>query len=546
MRCPECGHENPLDYRFCGSCGRPRAASAALLTPAAAGATRAQPSPAPGLTAYVAPPPAETSFAGQEAPSTGQELPSRDSRGPDRNVTRYLCAAVNMNEGIARSAIEDVLEEQHRAIAITPGADLVTILKYAVRANRRRVFRDVSLFMILCGIVVVLIFRGRIPLSPLLLLLLLVAAWLTVFIFHYVRLFGAVARGLRPGKFDITRAPEPGNDLFASRQLARIAEAGRGGNVTVYSDFPPFVGYGNVKDKDSWSFTIDITRERRDMEPQPFTVHELYDHVRDRLAELDLPGIAVSYRLFVNGKDIYHDRRFLPKPDGRPVTQVDEGLLRQLMTAPEERARPYLTVGLTGWQGDLIVTTFVRFLLSRTDLFIEAAHAAVPPLRAEYRTVDNLGPTPTGGEFFQLVWISAKDTIPRLFGSVPGVFHALGDASRRDRKQQDVDEATNFGSLLNIREAAADVRWQRYFQVFDQQRYTKVIEARMFRALVEFLDDHGVDTRELVAREENITNYNTVIDNASGSQIAIGKGARVTAKISQIRGKHAASGGGKS
>jgi|SRR6266566_1101374 len=210
------------------------------------------------------------------------------------------------------------------------------------------------------------------------------------------------------------------------------------------------------------------------------------------------------------------------------------------------QAGSYLTVGLTGWQGDFIVTTFVRFLLSHTDLFIEAAHAAVPPLRAEFRAVDNLGPGPTGGEFFRLVWMSTTGTIPRLLGSVPGVFHALGDANRRDRKQHDVNEASNYGSLLNIREAAADSGWQRYFQKFDQERYTKIIEARMFRALVEFLDDHGVDTSELVAREENITNYNTVIGNASGSQIAIGKGARATAKISQIRGKQATSGGGKS
>ncbi len=539
MRCPECGHENPLDYRFCGSCGRPRPVSAAWLTPAGAGAARAQSSPAPALTAYVAPPSAETSLAGREAPATG----SRDT-GPDRNVTRYLCAAVNMNEDIARAAIEDVLEEQHRAIAITPGADLVTILKYALRANRRRVIRDVSLFVILCGMITVVIFRGHIPLSPLILLVLLVTAWSAVFTDHYVRLFGPAAQGLRPGKFDTTRAPEPGNDHFANQQLAQIAEAGHSGNVTVYGAFPPFVGYGSIDT--SWSFTIDVTRKRRDMEPEPFTVHGIYDHVRNSLAQLDLPGVAVTYRLFVNGKDIYHDRRFLPRPDGRPVTQVDEALLHQLMTAPEERARPYLTVGLTGWQGDFIVTTFVRFLLSRTDLFIEAAHAAVPPLRTQFRAVDNLGPGPTGGQFFRLVWMSTTGTIPRLLGSVPGVFHALGDTNRRDRKQHDVNEAANYGSLLNIREAAADSEWQRYFQKFDQERYTKIIEARMFRVLVEFLDDHGVDTSELVAREENITNYNTVIGNASGSQIAIGKGARATAKISQLRGKQATPSGGKS
>ena len=66
--------------------------------------------------------------------------------------------------------------------------------------------------------------------------------------------------------------------------------------------------------------------------------------------------------------------------------------MRQLLAVPEEWARPYLTISMTTWQGDLVVTTFIRFLVSGTDLFVEAAHSVVPPLRAEFKVVDEREP----------------------------------------------------------------------------------------------------------------------------------------------------------
>ena len=58
-------------------------------------------------------------------------------------MTRYLSAAVNFDSGLATAVIDHILEEPYRAIASTPGVDLVTVLKYALAANRRRVIRDV-------------------------------------------------------------------------------------------------------------------------------------------------------------------------------------------------------------------------------------------------------------------------------------------------------------------------------------------------------------------------------------------------------------------
>jgi hypothetical protein len=372
--------------------------------------------------------------------------------------------------------------------------------------------------------------------------MLLAAAWLAVFLYRYIGLFGSAAQGLRPENFDSTRAPAPRNDPFAERRLAEIASTSSPGNITVYSAFSPFIGYGNIQS--SWSFAVDVIHGQHGAEPMPFTVRDVYNHIKEDLMRLDLPGIDVTDRLFVNGLDIYSDRRFLPEPSSHPVAHVDDDLLRTLMSAPEERARPYLAVTMGGWQGDLVVTIFIRFLLSRTDLFVEAADTAVPPLKPGFREIDKFQMAPTARQFFQISWWASKYTLPKLLGSVKGISRALTTNSRRARKQRKVDRTSDFGARLSIREAAADPKSQRYFQIFDRERYTKVIEQRIFRSLVEFLDDHAVDTSELVSRQETVVNNGVMISGKGtlqASQVAVGKKAQVTGLVSRIRSQQAKS-----
>jgi hypothetical protein len=238
-------------------------------------------------------------------PAQGQSpetyRPGRPSDGEE--MTRYLCAAVTIDKALTETVIEDVLEEEHRAIAVTPGLDLVTVLKFAIAASRRRMIRDVLLFLILCLLVISFVsIIGLLFAVPL-----LIAAWLTIMIEHYASLYGRAARGLRPGAFDPSSAPAPGPGTYGARQLERVAQAAQDGNVTIYSAFPPFLGYGIIRS--SWSSAIDLTKPRGDYLPSPFTALDLYDHVKGDVAKLDLPRLQLSDRVFVNGSEIGNDGR---------------------------------------------------------------------------------------------------------------------------------------------------------------------------------------------------------------------------------------------
>ena len=490
----------------------------------------------------------------QWAPRTATNhfaVPEDGRRGhrSDDAATRYLCAAVALSPTVRQSALDGVLEEEHRAVVTTPGVDLVTVLKYALAAHRRQIIRDIVLLVLLCALIVWL-FVLR---SAIVFLLLLAAAWVTVCIERYANSRGA-ARGLRPETFNPDKAYAPARNSYADRQLKRIAETSTAGNVTFYSKFPPFVGYGTVRT--GWSFAVDVTKPRRGARPRPFSVHDVYDCVKVGLSQLDLFGMDVTERVFVNGRDIKDDGRFLPDLHAAPVTSVSTELVRELMATPEERARPYLTIGMTSWQGDLVVTMFIRFLLSRSDLFVEAAHTVVPPLRAEFKAIDEQDPDMPPGEFFRLVGGGLISTIPRLFGSVTGIAHELGSDGRRERKRRRVDEAGDYGALLSLREEAADTKWQRYFQVLDDARYVKVIQQRIFRSLVEFLEEHDIDTADLVARSETLVNNGVMVTGGgtinaqavaagANAQAAVGGlGAQAADLVSRVRGGEGGGGQG--
>ena len=492
MLCTGCDRDNPAGSAFCGFCGRPFPQSFASVT--AAGPRH---SSVPTQRQWPGGPALGQSAGG---PAAGRWR----ARYSGDAATRYLCAAVALSPAVRQRALEDVLEEEHRAVVTTAGVDLVTVMKYALAAHRRQVIRDVILLLLLCALIVSFFAVG----SGIVALVLLVAAWITVCAEQYANSRGA-ARGLRPDTFSPEKAPAPGRNSYGDRQLKRIAEAGTTGNVTLYSKFPPFVGHGEITS--GWSFAVDVTQSRPGMRARPFSVHDVYDCVKAGLGAVDLPGMEVTERVFVNGRDIREDSRFLPDPHAGPVTSIGTDLMRELMAMPEERARPYLAIGMTSWQGDLAVTIFIRFLLSGSDLFVEAAHAVVPPIRAEFKAIDELDPDMEPGEFFRLAGGGLIGTIPRLLGSVPGILREIGSDGRRERKRRRVEKLGDYGALLSIREAAADSKWQRYFQVLDDARYVKVIQQRIFRSLVEFLEDHGIDASSLVARSETLVNNGVMV-----------------------------------
>lgn len=220
--CHHCSAATVPGADFCGECG----------TALTAGAGAAGPRPA--------------------RPARGLAVP-RWTGG--RDLTRYMCAAVFLDRQYATSLIRDVAAEPHLGVAPSPGCDVPVVLRYAYEANARRHARDLVL-----AVEFLMLFAGLLFGSGLTILLMFLLAWLTTLVFACTTHYGERLQRLRPDRFDPARAPSAPNSSV-ERRLHRIDEYAHG-NLTVYSGFSPFTGYG--RELDSWSLTFDVTTSGRE------------------------------------------------------------------------------------------------------------------------------------------------------------------------------------------------------------------------------------------------------------------------------------------
>jgi hypothetical protein len=410
--------------------------------------------------------------------------------------------------------------------------DLVTVLKHALAARRRHLVRDALLVLsIVVGVGLGIAIPGGF-------LIILPLAWLVIFV-EQLTTQSILARSLKRDSFDPARAPEPATDGMR-RRLAEIGQRDRG-NATVYESFSPFVGYG-LQLEDAWSFVLDVGRPAANRTATPFTVHELYDAVARELATIELPGLGVEQRVFVSGQDLLDlsdpqmARELLPQPLAAPLATMTAGQVRHVVERPEGRARSYLAARVTGWSGELALTTFLRFALSEKakSLYVEASYCLLAPVRPAYRSVDQMRESPTVGQFVRVAGHSAAFVPVRLVTCWVGVSRFLGGPLRRwskwrnDRRAILHERTHNYGPAVRPRELASDNHYYRYFQKQDKEMYNKVVEWRLMRALNTFLESHGVDTYELTQRQTQIVNSGIIFNgdaNITASTLAAGAGA---------------------
>jgi hypothetical protein len=497
MKCQYCGLDNRANFVVCANCGRKRVIDLSG-----------------GAPTVVAPKRAGTSATQPPATAAGTA-----TTGFARDATRYLCAAVQMDPALNDKAIRGILDEEYRAIASSPGVDLVTVLKYGLAARRRHLTRDAVLAVLaVISVVIVLESLSAESLGGLeWLVLLFFAAWGVVLVEALVVHYGMLAAHLRRDVFDPAKAPTPASSRVAQR-LADIGNQDRG-NVTVFARYAPFAGYGTTID--SWSFSLNLAKAEEGKTVIPFTGHELHDFVAGAVKKIGLPGVVVEDRLFVSGLDLQHGfepavkSAILPKELAAPVSRVDDAVLTKLRGDPKSRARPYLTVRVGGWSGELVVTTFLRFaLLPQQDLlFVEANHSLLPPVRQRYQAMDRLLGKPTARQVFRLAGESLGRVVPAAFGALSRVITAPQAALRRSAKLRrqareiSQDRTFNYGATTSLREEAADRRYHRYFQQLDKEMYTKLVERRVMDALTEFMKAHNIDTSDLAQQQTVIMNH---------------------------------------
>ncbi|WP_043269077.1 hypothetical protein [Streptomyces sp. CT34] len=467
------------------------------------------------------------------APATSGRAANAPRWGGGRDLTRYLCAAAYLHREYARSLIKEIAAEPHLGVAMAPACDVPVVLRHAYRANARRHSRDLLLAALLVLAVVFTFWAD----SPDATLLTLLFAWVTVFSFEVSTKYGRHLQSLRPGRFDPAAAPPPFTPEIAAG-LRQIGDYARG-NVTAYSGYSPFIGYGNQLE--SWSLTFDVTTSSgAGVTARDFDVTDLYAHIAQRVGALSLPCLEIEERLFVDGATLLGDRRFLPDPLGRPVASIPQYRMDELKRAPEEGARPYLVVHSTGWGGELVTSLFLRFFRSDSNLSVEAVQTVLCPLLDRYRVIDTLMPRPSVRDVLELLAQTLVSTLFVLFASpvraVAGLSpdHWMYWRMRRQYRRITQLRHFDYGARQSVRQKAADSRHHRYFQKADCGMVLKTVEKRVLDALVEFAEVRGIDVSELVQRQEIIVNNGIIATQGAkveSSSVATGEKSRVSMNI---------------
>jgi hypothetical protein len=362
-----------------------------------------------------------------------------------------------------------------------------------------------------------------------------------------------IGNELRRGVFSPEAAP-PVKDVEAwiPPRMAAIDEAA-GGNVTVYSGYEPFIGFGGVVA--GWSFALpilpasdskDLSGARREM--IPFTTPELIGYVRGRLEAATgqvlgspdapdgdrLDALVLEDRVFVNGSALATEGRLLPRQGDLPANQLPQEEVDRIALHPRGAVRHCLCAHVPSWGGEIMASTFLHLSTAGDVLYLHCDRRVLGPVYSAYHNVDRMTEEMTAGQRLRLF----AEAVAELPGMVAGAhrrsLHRRLLGVRHDRRLlHDVacaeeDLAFDYGARVSVREMAIDPHYQNFFQVVDTAKHFSIVTRLVLAAIRDFLDDHGVDTAEFRAQQMMVLNQGIIQSggvSVVGSQ-AVGTGAQ--------------------
>jgi hypothetical protein len=454
-------------------------------------------------------------------------------------TTRYLCAATHLDHRYRTRVLDATVREAHRAVCPSYGVDLAVVARHAVLAHRRALLRDAGLTAILTILVVGLIAAatsGRGAGGLAFWLVWLVAAWGVGAAETWVRL-STLGRYLRPGGLPDQVPPPVGPR--AAHKLATL-DAANAGNVIVYSGFLPFVGSGELIDAGGYPvplLPLDTGMERGARAPRPFRAGELLADVAEALRSLRLQDLRVDRRVLVGGFDVARVPELLPNRRARPVAYAPDSFLDNIVECPSGAARPYLSARTTGWQGHLVVTTFVRVVVLAGMLFIETATLVLPPLRAEYLAVDAMRIRGAGERFGSMLGETTRNFVPDLLTAPMRLLAAAAakhaaNARNREFERRIADRIqVDYGTRTSIREQASREQFDGYFLTLDAEMAVSVVQQKVADTVASFLEIRGYATDKINLIQNNIstttmTDNSVSIKNKNGHIAGVGFRAR--------------------
>jgi hypothetical protein len=182
----------------------------------------------------------------------------------------------------------------------------------------------------------------------------------------------------------------------------------------------------------------------------------------------------------------------------RPVASVPDALIHKYLQDPVPAARAYTYFEINGWEGQVVVTLFMRAVVRQRVLFVEMSVCALRPLIAEFGDVGTI-PLGPGVHRRPVLRAVAPRVWPLLIGSPGRALRRLStnraDAvARADLEQTLAQRAdVNFSAGPSLREEVSRGSNPNHFGAADEEMYYRTISRRSLDCLRDFLVAKKVD-----------------------------------------------------
>jgi hypothetical protein len=455
-------------------------------------------------------------------------------------ATRYLCASSYLSRAFRNSVIRTLVDDKHRALAVSYGVDPVTVLKHCLAARHIGRTRDLlllipAMFLLFAFLSSVVAGPSALLLSPVLFFVAMAAAFVIIAWEQWECEFNIVRQNFTRKHFDPAALPRSIDR--DSEQVFREVEAAQKSNVMIYAAFSPFVGCGN--NIGSWSIPVDVSKGKENVtghhQPESFEIKDLYGEISRTLRSLDFPNCQIEDKVCISGLDIRGEEQFLPDLMGRPRTRVEPSVIEQYVNTPSGQARHYQTFRIVDWSGELILSVFLRAARTGHNLFVEVSYCLLVPVDEAHRRVDAMNPIPGWRDWFRLLSASA---IKAVFVWLAWPFYMLELIFRpllswlHEREARNMireNPAFNHGAATSLREMTCTANlYRRYFQKLDKEMYMKILEAQILDCVVRFLDERNIDTSGLKEAQNRIINSGIIVaggGSVEANTLAVGRGS---------------------
>jgi len=274
------------------------------------------------------------------------------------------------------------------------------------------------------------------------------------------------------------------------------------------------------------------------------TLNNIYKSIESEILQLNFPNLMIEDKLIVNGSAIRENNKLLPNKLSYPLNEISDSEIKAFINLNNKNARYYQLIQVKDWEGELILSIFLRFSKNDKNLFVESTYYILPPLKEEYKALKNISPFLSFRDYIGSFVSSLFLTIFEMLGSLIFVFGKINEGiykliyGRNSQEREEYLKAKNsptfnYGAKYSIRELVSSNSYQQYFQVLDKDKYLKIIEKRVLNTITDFLDKHNIDVSEFKERGNQILNNGIVITGGSlkADNIAVGKKSKLNQTI---------------